>query len=804
MKKVILNISRHAVCMLVTLFLPAIMFAQGLNSLKGKVQDGATGQPINAAVVYIVNTKIATSTDEHGFFSLRAKEPIKHITVTCAGYASKVVDIDNPTADLVVSLTAVVNTLNGVEIIGVRTPQAVNTLTSSDLNRASGLNLQDALNNVPGVNMQSRTPWGGQHIIIRGYYPSVDNGRTNAENFGGLGYQTYINNIPVTDATGTTIMDDIDYSMLGKVEITKGPSPIYGSYIGGAVNLYTPTVVPNETSISERAIVGSYGLFRSNTSVASSDGKTDIWANYGHQKYTGFRPNDASRKDFASIAATFHVSPKENVSTYFSYNHSNEQLAGELDSAAVYGRQAISHPAYVANNSHANIESFRGGITDKKQFNQYFGHQTTLFVTGSTLDQAFAHGYSKNETFNFGGKSELTYESKSDDLNVNGELGLAFIKSKQNAQGNFILPFISPPFTPVSPTLSGSDVQNIASTYNLFTQWKFTFPAPQLSITAGAGLSFVRFSTQNLIDSLKAIFLRAPVLTKTYTPVFTPNISILKAFNGNISVYANLAFGYTPPTISQMTTTAGKVNATLKPEKAVQYEVGTKGTLGSEQQFSYQVALFDLDITNRLTQITANSISYYANIGKQRNLGAEFYASYSLVGDKQSAVSVRPWLSYTFLNAKYVDFKSFAPSGTGDKVTADYSNKKVAAVAPNVLNMGIDAATNIGFYMSASYQYVDKVPVTFDNSNYMKSYNLLRARIGYKQSFGKHFAADVFAGGDNLLGKTYYSFIFVGQNIKELAQGNDPFIQGGGGDGYILPAPYKATFYGGANLTYRF
>lgn len=85
----------------------------------------------------------------------------------------------------------------------------------------------------------------------------------------------------------------------------------------------------------------------------------------------------------------------------------------------------------------------------------------------------------------------------------------------------------------------------------------------------------------------------------------------------------------------------------------------------------------------------------------------------------------------------------------------------------------------------------------------MKAYSLLAARIGYKKQFG-HVAVDVFAGADNLLNATYYSAIFVGQNIQELAQGTDPYIKNGGGDGYILPAPFKATFYGGASVRYIF
>jgi len=86
----------------------------------------------------------------------------------------------------------------------------------------------------------------------------------------------------------------------------------------------------------------------------------------------------------------------------------------------------------------------------------------------------------------------------------------------------------------------------------------------------------------------------------------------------------------------------------------------------------------------------------------------------------------------------------------------------------------------------------------------MKAYSLLNARLGFRKQFNYHFGLDVFAGADNITSSTYYSMVFVGQSIQELGQANDPYITGGGGDGYILPAPYKATFYGGLSIKYNF
>jgi len=774
--------------------------------VKGTVQDSKTKDPVGSAIVSIPGTSKSTYNDDNGTFRIGADTKFDSIRIELIGYTRQSVYVGNGQASYNILLQPSGSMMNEVQVQGVQHSQSVTSLNSADLNRASGLNLQDALNTVPGVNMESRSPWGGQHIVIRGYYPSADNGRTDGENFNGLGYQLYINNIPVTDATGLTIMDDIDFSTLGKVDIQKGPSPLYGSYIAGAVNLYTPRPAPNETSINEQLIAGSYGLLRTNTSIATSDGKSDFWINYGHQTYNGFRPNDGSRKDYVSLASNSYASPKQTISTYFSYAHSYEDLAGELDSSQFYGKQAVSDANYVGNNSHVEIQSFRAGVTDRYDFSDHFNFQATVFGSGSTLNQFFAHGFNKDVNTNLGGRLALNFVSRTDALSVDGTVGFSALRSDQNAQGNFILPFVSPPFTQNSPHDNPSDVQNYAITSAIFTQWAFTLPS-RWSLTVGASLNYVTFGTQNLLHGKNdSIYLNEPILSNTFAPVFTPSACLSKIINNNMSVYASYGMGYAPPTISEITNSAGQVNTSLKPESAVQYEIGTKGSLGGTNQFSYQLALFDMDVTNRLTSEVANGISYYTNVGEQSNIGAELYAGYAIINDKNSFLSlVRPWVSLAYSDFTYVDFETHTKAHNGgDSVTANYSKNKVAEVSPIVLNIGLDVATKMGFYLNATYRYVDRAPVTFDNDHYMSAYGLLGARIGYKQDLGKHFVLDVFAGGDNLLSAIYYNFIFVGNNIQELAQGTDTYVKNGGGDGYILPAPYKATFYGGISLKYRF
>ena len=545
-------------------------------------------------------------------------------------------------------------------------------------------------------------------------------------------------------------------------------------------------------------------MFRSNTSIQSSNGNSSIRLNYGHQTYEGFRSHNNSKKDYFSFTSNFNISDRNVVSSYFSYNNSYEDLAGEIDSADFYGRKLVSNSFYVLNNSHAAIESFRAGVTDKYEFTDLFSNQTTVFATGSTLNQAFAHGFTKNQNISFGGRTAFYFDNHAGGKGIEGQLGASFIRTNQDAHGNFIPPFVSPPFTPNTTPNIGSASRNYAMNYAVFTQWKFGLPG-HFALTAGGSLNFIEFATQNLLRN-NTIYLDNPISLKVFKPVFRPSLSLIKWLNEGASAYASISTGYAPATIAQMTRTDGTINTDLKPEKGTQYEIGIKGTSGALKNMSYQLAVFDLEVTDRLIQQTANSISYYSNTGKQRNTGVELFFSYDVIKNKSGFLSgFKPWLSYSWSHFNYVDFLNHGKSSSGgDTVLASYSGNKVAGIPENVFNIGLDLQSSSGLYFTTSFRYNDKVPVTFTNTNYMKSYSLLNAKLGFRKQFNYHFGLDVFAGADNITSSTYYTMVFVGQSIQELGQANDPFINGGGGDGYILPAPYKATFYGGLSLKYNF
>ncbi|MBO9728281.1 MAG: TonB-dependent receptor [Chitinophaga sp.] len=767
-------------CLLTTV-LSLHSYAQ--QAIHGKVYDIYAQTPIKGACLYS-NGKLLTSTDINGSFSLDC--PNCTVTIVAMGYDAQTIPFKNNSTQLMIGLTAASYNLNEVMVnagksnISLLQPKSVAVLTNQDLHRNDGLFLENSLNLVPGVRMEKRTMSGGQRITIRGY--------GNGTNFNGTGYKAYLNGIPVTDAEGTTILDDIDFSILGKVEVIKGPaSSLYGSGIGGILKMYTLKPATYGTRLSQEVLAGSYGLFRTNTRVEYADEKSSVMINYGHQNYDSYRIQSSSKKDFVSFIADFHSNDKQTLSVYAAYNNSNDQLAGQLDSIQFAQRKDTGEVPYLKNNGYVSFESYRAGISHNYQFSPHVNNLSSAWFTGYKQSQAFAVGLSSNIAQNLGARTEIGFNFTGRAITLNGSVGAQYQKTGSFKKSYGLA-------NNITGALSG-DIELSAMQYNIFTQWELKLPQGFM-VTAGVSNNYLEYSiTDRLTNSANPTH-KDQSGHKTFTPVITPQVSILKALNENVSVYAGVSKGYSPPVSGQVVIPQiSQVNKDLRPEKSVQYEAGAKGTL-LHKNLLFQVAIFDMEITDKLTSqaVTDNSgtvlYSITTNAGGQQNRGIEAEVSYTIKPLQPKVISlIQPFVSYTYSRFIYKQFRS---DNNNNAKTIDYSGNKASGVPPQLLNAGVDVISKWGVYLNTTWQFVDRMPITYDNRHYADAYTLLQAKLGYRHSLGRHFQLEVFAGGNNLTSSRYYTMVFLNANFS----GATPNI--------YLPGPYKANWYSGFHLNYKF
>ena len=698
--------------------------------------------------------------------------------------------------------------LNSVEITATSNPNksllfqplSVIKLGNTELKRGNGLFLDDAINgNIPGVSMQRRTVSAGQQFNIRGYGNGVRGTNGVNSNFDGQGTKVYLNNIPITDAEGITLMDDIDFGSIGNVEVTKGPSgTLYGLAIAGVVNLKTIQAEKGKTSIGQDFLVGSYGLKRYTTNIKAGGENYSLLVNYGRQESDGFMTNTASRKDFVNLIADVKINDKQNINAYFGHSDSYDQRGGELTIDQYNKFDYSGNPAYIKNDAHSNIISFRGGVNHAFVVNKNVSNSTTLFGSGITNNVSSAGGWTDKYPLNYGLRSTFDLNfALQDGYKLNGIVGVE--SQRQNAQ------IIGYPMIVDSTNITGKNILGavrsnqyiISKTTSIFTEWTLSMPH-DLSVTAGIGSSSMNIDLQDkfYVASNNKPTNKVPLYYGvSYDGMVSPHLAINKVISKQLSVHASYSKGYKAPVSSYIFIPAiNAINATLKPEIGTQYEIGTKGSL-LDNKLDYQVAVFNAVFSDKMTTLavpistgTATAYTYVVNGGKQNNKGLELLVKYKAYSSTDGFVTaIRPFINFTYSDFKYVDFKFQSLNAAKETVVVDFSGNPVAGVAPKVFNAGVDFTTKIGLYGNANYNYRDAMPFTSDGANKTAAFSLVNAKLGVRRTIAEHFDIDAFVGANNITGTQYYFMVFSNQLP----------------DAY-MPAPYKINYFGGVNLSYKF
>lgn len=777
--------------------------------ITGKIFDTNTNTPLAGATIQVKGAGGTVSAAD-GTFSLPCGGTTD-IFVSYLGYSTYEMTVKDCPGTLSIGMALAGQTLNEVEVTAtsiadktlLQQPASIVPLNRTELQRGTGLYLDDAINtNIPGVFMERRTISAGQQFNIRGYGNGARGTNGINSNFDGQGSKVYLNGIPITDAEGITVMDDIDFSSIDRVEVSKGPSgTLYGLAIAGVVNLQTRKATKGQTSVGQDLLAGSYGLFRSTTHAEIGGENASLLVNYGRQEFDGYMVHTASHKNFMNVVGDFEFNAKQSMSTYFGYSDSYDERNGELTIEQYANFDYSGNSRYIANNAHSAVKTFRAGLAHHYRFNDHVGNTTTFFGSSQKVDNSSAGGWTDKSPLNYGVRSTLDMNfALSDAVTLTGLTGVEL--QKMNAQTNGFS-MVADSTNPNGYHVVGSirSIQATTSaTASYFTQWTLSLPK-DLSLTAGVGFNSMMLSLQDRLWSLTHNHpgdRTPPEYKATYQQLLSPSVALNKKISDVVSVYASYSVGYKAPVSSYFfIPTTGQVNTGLKPEKGSQIELGTKGSLLDNKLF-YTVAVFDAKFSDKMTTVavqnpenTATLYSYIVNGGSLHNKGLEVLVKYNAItsGD-HFLTQLSPFTNLTYSDFQYEDFKYERIGKDSEQkdvvIVNDFSGNRVAGVPPLVFNLGVDLDTRIGLHGNINFNYRDAMYFTSDEVNQTESYGVLNAKLGLRRTIGP-ISFDVFAAANNITGSQYYYMVFLNQLP----------------DAY-LPAPFETNFFGGVNLQYTF
>ena len=612
-------------------------------------------------------------------------------------------------------------------LIDVAAP--VSVIGQSQLNRFGNMSILPALNMTPGVSMEERSP-GSYRLNIRG--------SSLRSPFGVRDVKIYLNDIPLTDPSGNTYLNQLSFYNFNSIEIIKGPaSSLYGAGIGGAVLIHTlPAVWQNGISVAYTT--GSFNTNNINVNVKTGDTARQNSFNYSHQTSDGYRQQSGMRRDIATWESVLKVNNKQTLHAYMSYSDLYYQTPGGL-TLAQYNTDpkqarpgAGSQPGAVQNKAAVYQKTFLAGFTNEYVFNDHWHNTTSLYGSYTDFINPGIRVYEYRKEPHFGGRSVFEYKKDMGETAFQLDFGTEAQKEFFNTRdyGNKL---------GVADSLQPDDNLNNWQ-YMFFAQANFELPHGW-TITGGVSMN------KSSIQDINLVSRPSSTQERIFKNQLAPHIAVLKQLEKNVSVYGSVARGFSPPTVSEVLRSDGLFGTNLQPEDGMDYEVGIKGTLLRNKLY-FDVSGFIFDLKNTIVQrIDTNGVYYYVNAGSTKQNGVETYASYQLVDMPHHFISsANVWGSFAWHDFHYGNFK---------QLSADYSKNELPGAAPNVVVAGLDLMSKTGCYMNVTYNYTDKIALNDANSSYTSSYNLLGIKLGYKKDFIKKIRAEIFAGAENIFNTRY-------------------------------------------------
>lgn len=616
----------------------------------------------------------------------------------------------------------------------------------------SGMFLKDALENLPGVQVQNRFNYAvGERISIRGFGAQAQ--------FGVRGIKVVVDGIPATLPDGQSTLDHVDIGSLGRVEALRGPaSALYGNAAGGV--LLFETEIPSEASAREEltTVGGSDGLFRIQSTTSGTVNNTGYLVSLNRLGYDGFRAlSDGSPY---GRAERFH------------FNSRLEQpfAGGQLGVTVTHMDLDAQNPGALPLDAFQEDPHQVWGLYDRFQTRK----EVQQSQVGVSWDGMVGAGLSAQASV-YGVARDFLNPLPFDVVDVDRRAGGGRLAlGRLSETGLQVLAGVDFDLQNDDRREFGSDggqpehiVQNqtefVRST-GLFAQTSLAL-GTRMDLVGGLRYDNTRFEVDDLFPVSEG---NLDDSGSRQLDAVNPTIGISVAAASGLNLFANFATSFQTPTAQQLgnrENRSGGFNPDLDPQTGRTLEAGIRGSL--QDRLAYELAVFTTKLEGEFISFrNADDLTYWRNAGKSTRNGAEATV-HARLHDLLAGQ-----LSYSRTNAVFDEY-----TVRGE----DLSGNDVPGLAPQQLRASLRLGPS-DWFVELGTEYRDEVPVNDKNDRaYADSYTLFDLRVGGSALPLGAVQLSPFAGIHNLSDETYVSAVTI-----------NAF-----GGRYYEPGPGRAFYLGG-------
>jgi iron complex outermembrane recepter protein len=737
-----------------------LLLAQGMTY--GTITDAATGEALVAASVLIVGTQQGTVSDADGKYSIQNDG--KALQFSYIGYSPVVVEGAKDKLDVVLgsenySMPGVIAIITDKRIASAHN---YSILDQKDLQLQNQADIAPIINTIPGVFMHSGT-LSTNRIVIRGI--------GSRSPFSTNKIKAYLDEIPLTNGSGETSIEDIDLSFLKNIEVWKGPSSSrFGAGLGGTIVMNSDFQQTSYVSMQHTA--GAYDLQRNTADIhiANKEKGSHLHLNHNLTDSEGYRDNNQYRRQGLTFLSStpINTSVKRNDSGTLKVLINFTRLKAFIPSSLNESdyNNAPTKAAFIWDNinGYEDYERLLAGISYHQQIKNKAALTYSFFLnsrnayelrpfniltensTASGLRMLFRWHTSATWSFRLG--TELFHENYDWSTYATNDEGALLDPLSINAEKR----------------LYG----------NVFTEHIFQWN-DYIKLNAGLNLN----ATKYRLDDRFALDSIDQSGDYSFEPMLSPRLTLSASARPNLDYYVLLSHGFSPPSLEETLAPDGRINPDIQPETAWNFELGSR-LYNPNRRIQYEWSVYQMWVSNLLVPQRSDFDQFIGlNAGKTLHRGLELQTAYDFFRKEQEKLRLQ--LSYTFSD---FTFSEFIVDGR------NYKGNQLPGVPRYQLN-GLLSGELFGFYGHLNGLYVHEQALRDDNNVYSDGYILLHAKVGYRFSVAKKWKLDFYAGVNNLLNEHYAS-------MHQINAGSF----GGGMPRYYYPG-LPRHFYGGVVLRYE-
>ena len=230
----------------------------------------------------------------------------------------------------------------------------------------------------------------------------------------------------------------------------------------------------------------------------------------------------------------------------------------------------------------------------------------------------------------------------------------------------------------------------------------------------------------------------------------SPSVGLSYIATSSVNLYGNIATSFQTPTTTELANQpsgAGGFNPNLEPQRAVSYELGANGRLGTRG--IYQISLYRADIDDALIPFEvpgAPGRQFFSNVGSARHQGVETEVAVFLLSD----LIVRG--SYALTDARFVSYAT---------AEENFEDNRIPGIAPHRLNLALHYTRPNGIFADVEGSYASRTPVNDANTAHSSSYVVTSVRTGVERVRIGSAEITPFVGINNVFNEEYNTSVTI-------------------------------------------